>query len=146
MSRKFRVTIGGITYNVEVEEVATGGNPAAVYPPATALAATPAAAPPPPAPARPAAAPPSPAPAPAPAAVAGGFEGEGAVIRAPLPGMVVAVKVEVGQKVSPGDVVLVLEAMKMENDITATGGGVVKQVMVSKGTAVSLGDPLLVIA
>jgi biotin carboxyl carrier protein len=71
--------------------------------------------------------------------------GAGQAVPAPLPGMIVGVKVEVGQSVKQGDVLLVLEAMKMENDIAAPVAGVVKQVLVEKGTAVSLGDPLIVI-
>lgn len=64
---------------------------------------------------------------------------------APLPGMIVGVKVEVGQTVKQGDVLLVLEAMKMENDIASPVAGVVKEILVDKGTAVSLGDPLIVV-
>lgn len=145
MTRKFRVTIGGITYNVEVEEVGGAGAPAApAYTPAPApRAAAPAPVAPAPAPATAA-----PAPAPAPAAPAPARAeptGAGDVVRAPLPGMVVAVKVEVGQKVNAGEVLAILEAMKMENDITATVSGTVKEVLVQKGTAVSLGDALIVI-
>lgn len=141
MSRKFRVTIGGITYNVEVEEIGGGAAaPAAAPAPAQApvRVAAPAAAPAP----APAPAPAAPAPA---AAKAAAPTAGGEVIKAPLPGMVAAVRVEVGQTVTPGQVVLVLEAMKMENDITAPVGGTVKEVLVQKGTAVSLHDPLVVI-
>jgi len=143
MTRKFRVTIGGVTYNVEVQEV---GEQAAYATPSVTVA---------PAPARPVAAPgpaavPAPAPvptapAPAPAAPRPEPAAGGDVVRAPLPGMVVAVRVEVGQKVKAGEVVLVLEAMKMENDITAPVAGTVTQVVTAKGTAVSLGDALVVI-
>jgi len=59
--------------------------------------------------------------------------------------MIVGVKVEVGQTVKQGDILLVLEAMKMENDISSPVAGVVKEILVDKGTAVSLGDPLIVI-
>lgn len=140
MTRKFRVTIGGVTYNVEVEEVGAAGAPAA---PARSAAA-PAAAAHVSAPA-PVSAPPAPAAAAPPAAAHPEPSAAGDVIRAPLPGMIVAVRVEVGQKVNAGEVVLVLEAMKMENDITAPTGGTVKQVLAAKGTAVSLGDALVVI-
>jgi len=144
MARKFRVTIGGTTYNVEVEEIGGTASPAAAPARVAAPAPAPVAAP---------------APAPAPVAVGPAAPpaevispkssatpaGGGEVMRAPLPGMIVGVKVQVGQKVGPGDVVVVLEAMKMENDIAATAGGVVKQVMVDKGSSVALGDPLIVI-
>lgn len=142
MSRKFRVTIGGITYNVEVEEMGAAAAPAHTAAPAPARAAAPVAAParaaaPAPAPAAPAeAAPPVKAPAPG---------GAGEVVKAPLPGMIVGVKVEVGQTVTPGQVVCVLEAMKMENDIAAPVGGTVKEILVNKGTSVALGDALVVI-
>lgn len=141
MTRRFRVTIGGVTYTVDVEEVgAAVGAP--TYTPAPAYA--PAPAPAAPAPAAPAPAPAAPAPAPAPAAPAAPAEG-GQQVRAPLPGLIVAVKVEVGQQVKAGDVLLVLEAMKMENDITSPYTGTVKQILVAKGTSVSLNDVLVVI-
>ncbi len=146
MTRKFRVTIGGVTYNVEVEEVGAAGAPVASVP-AVAAAAPVVAAPahvPAPAPA-PASAPAAPAAPAHPAAAHPEPSAADDAIRAPLPGMVVAVRVEVGQKVKAGEVVLVLEAMKMENDITAPMAGTVKQVLASKGTAVSLGDALVVI-
>lgn len=66
-------------------------------------------------------------------------------MRAPLPGMIVGVKVEVGQQVNVGDTLVVLEAMKMENDITSPYAGTVKQIPVSKGASVSLNDLLVVI-
>jgi len=139
MTRKFRITIGGITYNVDVEEV--GGQASTPAPVAQRVAqAAVAPAPAAPAPSRTAAAPPAPAmvktPEPATA---------GDVVRAPLPGLVVGVKVEAGQQVNKGDVVLVLEAMKMENDIVAAVSGTVKEILVAKGAAVSLGDALVVI-
>jgi biotin carboxyl carrier protein len=81
--------------------------------------------------------------APAPAAAAP--SGDGQPVCAPLPGMIVDVRVTVGQKVNSGDVVAVLEAMKMENDITTPYAGTVKQVLVSKGASVSMNDPLVVI-
>lgn len=140
MTRKFRVTIGGITYNVEVEELGAAGSPAPVHVQAPAPIRVAAPAPAAPAPAQ-AAAPAAAAPAPAAKAPVAGGE----AVRAPLPGMVVGVKVEAGQQVNPGDVLLVLEAMKMENDITAPVGGTIKEVLVEKGSAVSLGDALLVI-
>jgi biotin carboxyl carrier protein len=64
-------------------------------------------------------------------------------IKAPMPGMVLEVAVEVGQAVEKGDKVLILEAMKMENVIKAAGEGVVKAILVSKGTAVEKGQILI---
>jgi biotin carboxyl carrier protein len=67
-------------------------------------------------------------------------------VKAPMPGLVVEVDVVVGQTVTKGDKVLILEAMKMENVIKATGDGVVKAVHISKGTAVEKGQILIEIA
>ena len=64
-------------------------------------------------------------------------------IKAPMPGMVLEVAVEVGQTIAKGDKVLILEAMKMENVIKATGEGVVKAIHISKGTAVEKGQLLI---
>ena len=63
-----------------------------------------------------------------------------------MPGTIVAVEKAVGQVVSAGDVVIVLEAMKMENEILAPHDGTVAQVVVSKGTTVETGSPLIVLA
>ena len=62
-----------------------------------------------------------------------------------MPGAIVKVNVTAGQAVKAGDVLCVLEAMKMENDITAPKDGTVTQVVTSKGASVSTGDPLVVI-
>jgi len=138
MTRKFRITIGGITYNVDVEEVGGQGTAPAPAQAAVRSAIPAVSAPTPERPAAPAAPAPAVVKSPEPATA-------GDVIRAPLPGLIVGVKVETGQKVSKGDVVLVLEAMKMENDIVASVSGTIKEIMVAKGSAVGLGDALVVI-
>ena len=69
----------------------------------------------------------------------------GQVLRAPMPGKVVHVEVEVGQAVKPGDALIVLEAMKMENEFRATVTGTVKEIRVQPGQTVNPGDPLVVI-
>ena len=66
-------------------------------------------------------------------------------MNAPMPGTILKVNVSQGQAVKEGDVLCVLEAMKMENDITAPKDGTVTQVITSKGASVSTGDPLVVI-
>lgn len=66
-------------------------------------------------------------------------------ITAPMPGSVKDIKVNVGDNVKVGDTVLILEAMKMENEILSKFGGVVKEVLVKKGQSVNSGDQLLVI-
>jgi len=71
--------------------------------------------------------------------------GEGERITAEMQGTILSVDVEPGDEVAPGDVVLVLEAMKMENDIVAEGGGTVSDVLVSEGESVDMGDPLIVL-
>ena len=83
---------------------------------------------------------PAPAAAPAAAPVAGGEK-----VTAPMPGTVLDVKVSQGAAVKKGDLLLVLEAMKMENEILAPCDGTVKQVLAAKGASVNSGDALVVI-
>lgn len=95
----------------------------------------------------PAAAPAAPAAAPAaPAAVPAAALASGEVVKAPMPGNILKINVAPGQKVEEGDVLIVLEAMKMENEIVAAKSGTVAQVAVSKGAVVETGAPLVVIA
>ena len=124
--RKFNITVNGNVYEVDVEEIVNGAPVAA--PVVSAPVAAPAAAP---APAAPKAAP-----------VASGSEGS-VKIEAPMPGTVLKVNVKVGDKVSAGDAVVVLEAMKMENEIAAPSDGVVASVNVSQGASVDTGALLI---
>lgn len=129
---KYVVTLNGKNYEVEVEK-----NTARIT--NTTAAAAPAAAPAPkaaPAPAPVAAPAPAPAPAPVAAAPAGG-----ANVTAPMPGTVLNVVAPVGTAVKAGDVILILEAMKMENDIVAPCDGTVASVA-AKGTSVNTDDVL----
>ncbi len=87
----------------------------------------------------------APTAAPAPAEAPSGA-GEGTPVKAPLPGVVTKLLVQVGQAVKKGDVVLVLEAMKMENNITAECDGTVSGIAVSQGASVLEGNVLLTIA
>ena len=96
-----------------------------------------------PAPAKPAAAPKTAAPAPQPAAPAAGA---GTSIKAPLPGTITDIRVQIGQQVNVGDIVLVLEAMKMQNNIEAETAGKVTSILVKQGDAVMEGSVLLTIA
>lgn len=125
---KYKVTLNGKTYEVEVEEthaeVISVSDAAPVAPPAAPATPTPVA------PAAPA----------APAAAADGVK-----VLAPMPGTILAMNVSVGQAVKAGDVLLVLEAMKMENEITAPSDGTVKQILVQKGTTVDTDAALVVI-
>lgn len=137
MSNKYRVIVDGTAYTVEVENLGACLRQASMPAPAAAPVAS--------APAAPAAAP-APAPAPAapeaPAAVA-----EGAMtVTAPMPGKILSIKVNVGDSVNSGDLVLLLEAMKMENEVFATATGKVTEVRVKSGDSVNTGDVLLVIA
>lgn len=148
--RKFIVQVNGVQYDVEIEEI--GGAQAQAAPAVPIPAAAPAAmapapaAAPAPAPAAPAtaapAAPAQSAPAAAPAQSAAGGVMGGETINAPLPGTVLDIKVSAGQSVKKGDILFVLEAMKMENEILAAHDGVIASVNVEKGAAVNSGDVL----
>lgn len=69
-----------------------------------------------------------------------------AKVRAPMPGLVIGIPLEVGSKVERGQTVVVLEAMKMENDLAAPKAGTLKEIKVSKGQTVNQGDVLVVIS
>ena len=127
---KYRVTLNNRTYEVEVE-----AGQAMLVDEYEAYAPAPAAAPAPVA-AAPAAASVSAAPALA----------AGEVVKSPMPGNILKINVTVGQKVNEGDTLLVLEAMKMENEIAAPKAGTVAQIIVSKGAVVETGAPLVVIS
>jgi biotin carboxyl carrier protein len=117
--KQLKVTVNGTTYDVMVEEV--GEVAAAVAPVAT------------------------PAPAAAPAPVAAPAPAEGENICAPMPGTVLSVNVSAGQTVKKGDVLCVLEAMKMENEIYAPRDGSVASVNTTKGESVESGKVLVVL-
>lgn len=120
--RKFNVTVDGRTYEVEVEELGVAVAPVAPVEAPKAAPAAPVAAP---------------APKAAPKKVA--TPANGTKLEAPMPGMVVGFKVEDGTEVKKGQPVVVLEAMKMENDITAPESGTVS-FMMAKGSTVKTGD------
>ena len=128
---KYKVTLNGRTYEVEVE----AGK-------AMLLAEYEAVAPAAPAAAPAAAAPAAPAAAPAAAPV---VTGAGEAVNAPMPGNILKVNVTAGQAVKAGTVLVVLEAMKMENEIMAPKDGTVSQVLVQKGSTVDTDAPLVVI-
>ena len=123
--RKFIINVNGNSYEVEVEEVGvsapavTAAAPAAA--PAAVKAATPAA-----------------KPAPAPSGAAGSVS-----VDAPMPGSVIKVNVKVGDKVTNGQALVILEAMKMENEIASPADGVVASINVSQGDSVNTGDVLI---
>ncbi len=133
---KYKVTLNNKTYEVEVEEgKAMLVDEYEAYAPA--------------APAPAAAAAPAPAAAPvtaAPAAPAGAALVAGEVVKSPMPGNILKINVAQGQRVEEGDVLLILEAMKMENEIVATKSGTVAQIVAAKGAVVETGAPLVVIA
>ena len=130
---KYKVTLNGRTYEVEVEhgKAMLLDEYEAIAPAPVAAAAAPVAA--------------APAAAPA-AAVAPAVTGAGEAVTAPMPGNILKVNVNVGDAVKEGQVLVVLEAMKMENEIMAPKDGTVTQVVVSKGSTVDTGAPLVVLA
>lgn len=115
--KKYRVTVNGTAYEIELEEL-TGAAPA----PAAATAA------------------PAPAPAPAAAAPAGGEQ-----VTSPMPGTILSINVAAGDAVKRGQVLMVLEAMKMENEIMCPCDGKIASVNTSKGASVESGTLLCVI-
>ena len=127
---KYKVTLNNRVYEVEVEK-----GQAMLIDEYDAVA-----------PAAPAAPIAVPAASAAPAAVPAAALASGEVVKAPMPGNILKINVAPGQKVEEGDVLIVLEAMKMENEIVATKSGTVAQIAVSKGAVVETGAPLVVIA
>lgn len=126
--KKYTITVNGTAYEVEVEE-------------AGVVASAPKAAPAP----APAAAPaPKAAPAPAPKAAAPVAAGA-TTVSAPMPGKVLSINVKAGDAVKSGDVLLILEAMKMQNEIMAPADGTVSDVRVSAGQTVATGDVMIVL-
>ena len=130
---KYKVTLNNRVYEVEVEQGQAMlideyelSAPAAPAAPAAPVAAAPAAAP---------------AAAAAPVSVAAGEP-----VKSPMPGNILRIEVSQGQHVNEGDVIMVLEAMKMENEIVATKSGTIAQIAVSKGAVVETGAVLAVIA
>ena len=115
--KNYRITVNGVAYDVAVEEM---GEEAATSAPAPAAAPKPA------------------APKAAPAAA-----GAGAVkINSPMPGNILSVKASAGQAVKKGDVLMILEAMKMENEICAPQDGTIASVQIAAGDSVESGDVL----
>ena len=121
--KKFNVTVNGNAYEVEVEEIGAAA-PAAAPAPVAAPAAAPVAA------------------APAAPAAAGAATGA-ADVTCPMPGTIVDIKVKAGDAVKAGDVLVIFEAMKMENEIQAAADGTVAAVYVNKGDSVESGQVLL---
>lgn len=131
---KYKVTLNNRVYEVEVEEgQAMLVDEYALAAPAAPAAAAPVAAAP--------VAAAAPAAAAAPVAVAGGE-----TVKSPMPGNILKINVTQGQQVNEGDVLIILEAMKMENEVVSTKTGTVAQILVSKGAVVETDTPLVVIA
>lgn len=122
--RKFNITVNGKAYDVAVEELGAGAASAPVAAPTAA---------------------PAPAAQPAPAAAPAAPAGTGEKVEAPMPGVIVEVKANVGDTVKTGQVIVVLEAMKMENDVVAPCNGKVTSITVKKGDNVETSTVLATI-
>ena len=121
--KSYRITVNGTVYDVQVEETSGGAAPTAAPVQSAAPAPAPAA-----------------APAPAPAA-----SGSGTPVTAPMPGNILDIKVNVGDSVKENQVVIILEAMKMENEIITSVAGKVTGINVTKGQTVASGDTLITV-
>ena len=131
--KMYRVNVNGNVYEITLEvvdaaEVKAAPAPAAAPAPVVSTVSEVAA---------PAA---TPAPAAAPA-----VSGDGEPVTSPMPGNIMDVRVQVGQKVKSGEILFILEAMKMENEIMADQDGTVAQVLITKGASVNSGDVLCVL-
>lgn len=119
--KNYRITVNGTAYDVAVEELGASAAPATpVAAPAAPVAAAPA----------------------APAAPAASGNAGSIVVSAPMPGKILNVKANVGASVKKGDVVLILEAMKMENEVVAPEDGTIASINVAAGDSVEAGDTL----
>ncbi len=118
--KRYNITVNGKSYDVAVEEVDAANAPA--------VAAAPVA-----------------APASAPSTPAAPIVGTGEKVTAPMPGTILDVKVAVGDSVTKGQVLMILEAMKMENDIVASCDGKITSVLATKSSTVNSGDTLATI-
>ncbi len=127
---KYVVNLNGKAYEVEVEE--TSAVITNVTDAAPVVAPAPVAAP-------------APAAAPAEAAPVAAAPADGTKVLAPMPGTILSVNTAVGSAVNAGDILIILEAMKMENEIPAPCAGTVKQILVSKGSTVDTDEVLVVI-
>ena len=125
--KKFNVTVNGTVYEVEVNEVG-GAAPVAAAPKAAAPAPKAA-----------------PAAAPAPAAAAAPVPGGAETVKCPMPGKILSVAVTAGQAVKKGDLLCILEAMKMQNEIYAPHDATVAEVRVAANQTVATGDALVVL-
>ena len=123
--KQYKITVNGKTYEVEVEEIG-GQNPAPIT--ATQTTTTPAA-------------PQQPKPQPQPKPNNPGTTGK-QKITSPMPGTIMSIKTKPGDKIQKGDVIMILEAMKMENEIIAPEDGVITSIDVSEGASVNTGDIL----
>ena len=136
MLKKYRISVDGKSYEVEVEDVAVGSSANLRTAPAQVSAA-------PVNTSAPAAEAEAPKAAPAAKPVSAPVDIKGEILRAPMPGTILSVTASAGQSVKRGDILLVLEAMKMENEIVAHIDGTVSGIYVQKGSTVNAGDTLV---
>lgn len=122
--KKYTITVNGTAYEVLVEEGAAGSTAPAPAAPVSAPA--------------PVASAPTPAPAAAPASAQGGIQ-----VKAPMPGTILKMNVNVGDKIEPNGLVCILEAMKMENEIFSENGGTVASINAPVGASVQTGDIII---
>ncbi|MFG6326994.1 MAG: biotin/lipoyl-binding protein [Lachnospiraceae bacterium] len=119
--KNYKITVNGNVYDVTVEETGSSASASAAFTPAAPA--------------------PKAAPAPAAAPVSAGTQGD-VKISAPMPGKVLSIKVSAGEKVTKGQIIMILEAMKMENEIVASQDGTVASIDVNEGASVEAGAVL----
>jgi len=131
MIMKYKVTLNGKIYEVEVEQgeaIMVSVSDAAVNTPAVSVVSA------------------AQMPIKEEKSAASAYDGGGELISSPLPGSIMEIKVSAGQTVKRGQVLVLIEAMKMENEVLAPHDGVVKQIITSKGASVETGAPLLTLS